>query len=172
MNESKSLQQRELARDLTRYLADTYVLFNSTQNCHWNVESPRFRSQHVLFEEQYRELFEAIDMLAERVRILGFYIPARLDQLVEYATLKQPLEPVQDDVQMIGHLIDGHRHLIDASRKLIRRASELEDEATADALTERLRAHEKAEWILRSHTDEGSRRLTLDMVAVSELAHA
>jgi starvation-inducible DNA-binding protein len=155
VNQLKKTTRQEIAQQLTQLLADTYKTFNQTQNFHWNVESPFFRSRHLLFEDQYREMFEAIDVIAERIRILGFYTPGSLQQLLTLGDVTQRDEQMAGP-KMLETLIDQHEGIIRRLRTLADLAGEHKDEATLDLAVERLRVHEKTVWMLRSHTDEAS----------------
>jgi starvation-inducible DNA-binding protein len=167
MRPTTDKQQQHLANGLTGLLADTYVLHNSTQACHWNVEGPQFHSLHQLFEEQYTELADAIDVIAERVRAIGFYAPGTLGQLNKLSHIRQP-DQLRDPSEMLLHLIEAHRQVIHRANGLRESAEEALDEATADLLIERLRVHEKALWMLCSQAGRGSAELT----PVEEMAHA
>lgn len=130
-------------------LADTYTLYNSTQCAHWNVEGPRFKELHDLFEDQYQELAVAIDVIAERLRALGFYVPGTLQEMSELSRLNQR-SLVEGPTAWEGHLIEGHRQVAHRLRELQALAEKTMDEATMDLLVERLRVHEKTIWMLRS----------------------
>ncbi len=150
--------RRELAARLAGLLADTYTLYNTTQNFHWNVESRRFKSRHDLYEEQYTEMAEAIDTIAERIRILGFYTPGRLEQIRELTRIDQPAENPTDE-QMVEYLVRFHGVVVERIRDAMASAKDQDDEGTLDLLVARVRSHEKMRWMLKSHTDEGSEKL-------------
>ena len=152
--------QEALARGLTGLLADTYVLYNTTQFYHWNVEGPHFSELHEMFEKQYLELAEAIDVLAERVRVLGFYAPGTLAELSKLSRLSQKAN-VRDPKTMLVHLIEGHRAVTHRLRELQELAEKSADEATMDLLVERQRRHEKLTWMLRSQAGETSGKIAL-----------
>jgi starvation-inducible DNA-binding protein len=158
MTRSPDKQHEKLATGLTGLLADTYLLYHSTQACHWNVEGPQFHSLHEMFEQQYGELAEAVDRIAERVRALGFYTPGTLPQLVELSRIRQPAG-LRATAEMLRHLVEAHRQVIHRANELRGVADEALDEATADLLVERMRAHEKALWMLRSQAGGGSAEL-------------
>jgi starvation-inducible DNA-binding protein len=148
-------------------LADSYVLYNSTQACHWNVEGPQFHSLHGMFEEQYTELAEAIDVIAERIRAIGFYTPGTLEHLNKLSHIRQP-EQLRDPAEMLLHLIEAHRQIIHRANAVRGHAEKVLDEATVDLLVERLRVHEKTLWMLSSQAGRGSEELT----SVGNLARA
>lgn len=167
MRQPTDKRQKELVVGLAGLLADSYVLYNTTQGCHWNVEGPQFHSLHHLFEKQYRELAEAIDVIAERIRALGFYAPGRLETLSRLSRIRQP-EQLRDAQAMLEHLIEGHGQIVHRANQLRGLAEDALDEATADLLVERLRTHETALWMLQSQAG----RESVELSAVRELAHA
>lgn len=142
--------RRQMAQNLGLILADTYVLYTKTQNFHWNVEDPRFYSLHLLLEKQYEDLAEAIDEIAERIRMLGERSPASLKQFLDMASLNESDGDLSGD-EMFEVLLNDHETLCRFIRERIALASKLGDEGTADLLIQRLRFHEKTAWMLRSH---------------------
>ncbi len=152
-------QQQRLAAGLAGLLADTYVVYNSTQCGHWNIEGPQFQPLHELFENQYGELAEAIDVIAERIRALGFYAPGTLPELLEMSRVQQ--RPGQRDADSILlHLIESHQQVAHRLRELQGLAEAEMDEATLDVLVERLRSHEKTVWMLKSQAGVASEVLS------------
>lgn len=141
---------QQLAQHLSFLLADTYVLYAKTQNFHWNVQDPRFYSLHLLLEKQYQELAEAIDEIAERIRMLGMPAPGRLKKYLGMTSLKEAEGDISGD-DMLQELLDDHETLCRFIRERIALVSKLGDEGTADLLIQRLRSHEKTAWMLRSH---------------------
>lgn len=138
------------AQLLTQTLADTYILYLKTQNFHWNVKDPRFSDLHLFFEKQYQELAEAVDVIAERIRILKFRAPASMQEFLEITSLEESIGDVSAD-EMIQILLNDNESIAQKIRPLIPESQKKGDEGTADLLIERLRAHEKAAWMLRSH---------------------
>ncbi|MCG3172112.1 MAG: General stress protein 20U [Myxococcota bacterium] len=130
-------------------LADTYVLLAATQNVHWNVEGPLFHAVHLMTDEQYENLFDATDELAERIRSLGARVHATLAGHLERASLKEP-GSFKNAVEMVRRLADGHTALAERARQGVAAAQEAGDEATADMLIERIAVHDKFAWMLRS----------------------
>lgn len=140
---------RRLAQDLSVLLANTYIVYVKTQNFHWNVEDPRFYSLHQFFENQYEELAEAVDGAAERIRMLKERAPASLKEFLQLTTLQEVDHELTAD-EMIQKLLQDHESIISWLRPVIESATQLGDEGTADFLIQRLRAHEKTAWMLRS----------------------
>lgn len=148
-NGLKKTARREVAEALSRSVADTYTLFASTQGLHWNVQGPLFYSVHKMTEEQYQDMFEAIDDLAERVRTLGFPAPATLSEMAALSAIDE-LDAGGDVRAQIEQLIAGNERLAQGMRDAVEKAEALNDVKTADLLTERLGVHEENAWMLRA----------------------
>lgn len=130
-------------------LADTYALYLKTQNYHWHVQGPQFKSLHELFEQQYIELAEAVDQVAERIRIMGHKAPATFVQFNELKTIKDG-DSSLDANQMVTELANDHSILVKDLNRAIKIAQENNDEGTITLLSERIAAHEKAHWMLET----------------------
>ncbi|MEM6358067.1 MAG: DNA starvation/stationary phase protection protein [Pseudomonadota bacterium] len=138
-----------VANALTGVLADSYVLMVKTQGYHWNVVGPLFKPIHDLTEEHYRDLFEAIDTLAERVRTLGEVAPMAFTDMLADAALSEE-ESERSAGCMIGQLISDHETLARRMRDLAQLAAESRDGATEDLANSRMAFHEEAVWMLRA----------------------
>ncbi|MBS4164502.1 Uncharacterized protein PRO82_001831 [Candidatus Protochlamydia amoebophila] len=149
LNLDQSVRQ-QIAQFLSLILSDTYVLYVKTQNFHWNLIDSRFYALHNFLEKQYKELAEATDELAERIRMLGEQAPGSLKQFLEMTSLKESDGDLGGD-DMLQQLLKDHESICSHLRERIDQSSELGDEGTADLLIQRLRGHEKAAWMLRSH---------------------
>jgi starvation-inducible DNA-binding protein len=134
---------------LGQILSDTFTLYVKTQGYHWNVTGPHFRSLHLMFEEQYIELRDAADVLAERMRALGDGAPGSFAQFTELATVKDNV-PASDAMEMVKNLADDHETIARLVRPLVEVAEDAGDGGTADIFNARLAAHENAAWMLRS----------------------
>jgi len=141
--------RKDIADGLARLLADTYTLYLKTHGYHWNVTGPMFRSLHLMFEEEYMELRDAVDEIAERIRSLGHPAPA---SYAEYADLGSVTDEAgsPDAMEMVRRLVRGHEAVIHTARDVVRTAEEGGDVATADLATTRIDIHEKTAWMLRS----------------------
>jgi starvation-inducible DNA-binding protein len=139
-----------VAKDLCHLLADTYTLYLKTQNFHWNVTGELFFMLHAAFEEQYKALAEAIDLLAERLRALNCYAPGSYQQFQEIATIKSRTD-VPQAKEMIRELLEDHEHLVKELERMIQTADEKGDQATMDMMIERQTEHQKTAWMLRSN---------------------
>ena len=138
-----------IAKGLSRLLADTYVVYLKTHNFHWNVEGPMFQTLHQMFMEQYTEAWNAIDLVAERIRSLGHYAPGTYREYLELSRVKEtPGVPRVE--QMVKLLIDGQEAVVKTARELLPVAEKADDQPTLDLLTQRMQVHEKNAWMLRS----------------------
>ena len=138
-----------IASGLSRLLADTYVVYLKTHNFHWNVEGPMFQTLHQMFMEQYTEAWNAIDLIAERIRSLGHYAPGTYRQYLELARVKET-PGVPKAGQMVKLLIEGQEAVVKTAREVLPLADSAADEPTLDLLTQRMQVHEKNAWMLRS----------------------
>jgi starvation-inducible DNA-binding protein len=141
--------RKEISEGLSALLADTYTLYLKTQGYHWNVAGPMFRTLHLMFEEQYIDLRDAADLLAERILSLGHVAPASYAEFTRLATVPDE-EGVPDAMEMVRRLVAGHEAVIRTAREVIARAEEAKDVATADLVTSRIEVHEKTAWMLRA----------------------
>jgi starvation-inducible DNA-binding protein len=131
-------------------LADTYTLYLTTHNFHWNVTGPLFNTLHSMFMEQYTELWGAVDPIAERIRALGHPTPGSYAQFKSLASLEDaPADPPKA-LDMVRILVDGHETVARTAREVFPMAERAHDQPTADLLTQRLNSHEKTAWMLRS----------------------
>lgn len=134
---------------LRKVLGETYALYFKTHGYHWNVTGPRFKALHELFMEQYTELWQALDELAERIRALGEYAPSSTDEALSFATIK-PDNGVPDAEDMIANLVRGHETIAQVAKDGVKIAEEGDDAVTVDLLTQRAAAAEKTAWMLRA----------------------
>ena len=146
--------RKQIAEGLGKLLADTFTLYLKTHNYHWNVTGPMFQSLHLLFEGQYTELFQAGDLVAERIRALGFPAPGSYADFSRLTAIKEAVSEVPKANEMVRQLVDGHETVARTARSLYPVAEKANDEVTLDLLTERLQVHEKTAWMLRSFLEE------------------
>ncbi len=139
----------EIADGLSRLLADSYTLYLTTHNFHWNVTGPMFNTLHLMFEAQYTELATAVDLIAERIRALGFPAPGTYRDFAALTSLKEP-DGVPNATEMIRQLIRGQEAVVRTARSVLPLVDKVSDEPTADLLTQRMQVHEKTAWMLRS----------------------
>ena len=138
-----------IADGLATMLANTYTLYVTTQGYHWNVTGPHFHSLHEMFEEQYIDLREAADDIAERIRALGRTAPGSLAEYSRLTSLEDGPAALDADA-MVENLVTGNETIARLSRALVATAEEAGDVATADLVTARIQQHEKTAWMLRS----------------------
>ena len=141
--------RRQIAEGLGRLLADTYTLYLKTHNFHWNVKGPMFQTLHLMFEQQYNELALAVDLIAERIRALGEPAPGSYAAFAKLTAIREE-EGVPAAEAMIQQLLDGQETVVRTARSLFPLVDEVNDEPTADLLTQRMQVHEKTGWMLRS----------------------
>jgi starvation-inducible DNA-binding protein len=142
-------QRQAIAQGLSRVLADTYTLYLKTHNFHWNVEGPMFNTLHLMFETQYTELALAVDLIAERIRALGFPAPGSYRDFAELSSVEDSAgRPVAMD--MIAQLAKDQETVVRTARAVFALADESNDQPTADLLTQRMQVHEKTAWMLRA----------------------
>lgn len=134
---------------LRQVVADSYALLGQTHLCHWNVRGPSFFSLHNAFEEQYTELFAAIDELAERIRALGALAPGGLQNLASMAGMQEITEDAGAD-EMVAHLIQSNEKLVGDLKRARDLAGESGDVETEDLMIARIQVHQKTIWMLQS----------------------
>ncbi len=139
----------QIADGLAHVLADTYTLYLKTHNFHWNVTGPMFNTLHLMFEAQYTELALAVDLIAERIRSLGFPAPGSYSAYAKLTSIPEA-EGVPSAEAMIAQLVEGQEAVVRTARAVFPLADAAHDEPTADLLTQRLQIHEKNAWMLRS----------------------
>ena len=142
-------QRGAIVQGLSRLLADTYVLYLKTHSFHWNVEGPMFQTLHQMFMEQYTETWNAIDLIAERIRSLGEYAPGTYREYARLTRIKET-EGVPRAEEMVRLLVEGQEALVRTAREVLSVADEANDQPTLDLLTQRMQVHEKNAWMLRS----------------------
>jgi starvation-inducible DNA-binding protein len=142
-------QRGAIVQGLSRLLADSYVLYLKTHSFHWNVEGPMFQTLHQMFMEQYTETWNAIDLVAERIRSLGEYAPGTYREYARLTSIKET-EGVPRAEDMVRLLIEGQEAVVRTAREALGVADEANDQPTLDLLTQRMQVHEKNAWMLRS----------------------
>ena len=143
------LQRKDIAQGLSHLLADSYTLYLKTHNYHWNVTGPMFNTLHLMFETQYTELALAVDLIAERIRALGFPAPGSYREFLKLSTIPEATANTSA-TDMIKHLVEGQESIVRTARSTFAIVDEARDEPTADLLTQRMQVHEKTAWMLRS----------------------
>ncbi len=141
--------REEISEGLSKLLADTYTLYLKTHNFHWNVTGPMFNTLHLMFEQEYNEFALAVDLIAERIRALGFPAPGSYSEFSKLSSIKEE-NNVPPAEEMIKLLIHGNEAVVKTARTIFPVAERANDESTCDLLTQRMQVHEKTAWMLRS----------------------
>jgi starvation-inducible DNA-binding protein len=143
-----------IAESLSRMLADSYILYLKTHNFHWNVTGPMFQALHNLFMVQYTEQWNALDLIAERIRALGHPAPGSYKRYVELSSIEEE-NGVPSATDMIRQLVAGQEAVARTARAAFKVADAADDQPTADLLTQRMEVHEKNAWMLRVLLEDG-----------------
>jgi len=141
--------RKAIAEGLSRLLADSYTLYLKTHNYHWNVTGPMFNTLHLMFEQQYTELAMAVDLIAERIRALGYPAPGSYKAYAALTSIEEETGTPNAE-EMIRQLVKGQEAVVRTARAVFPTAEAAKDEPTADLLTQRMQIHEKNAWMLRS----------------------
>jgi starvation-inducible DNA-binding protein len=148
-------RRKNVAVELSKLLADEYLLNTKTRKAHWNIEGKDFHSMHLFFEAQYGELDEIMDQVAERIRQLGHYSPATLKEFLELTHLTEKTNQKNDSLSLIEGLVADHESIIIFIRENINKFSdEYKDLGTSDFITGLMERHEKMAWMLRAHASQ------------------
>ncbi len=148
-----SKDRQKIAKGLSALLADSYTLYLMTHNFHWNVTGPQFNSLHQMFMVQYTEQWAALDLIAERIRALGHPAPGTYKEFSALASIKE-VEGTPKAMEMVRHLVNAQEAVARVARDLFPLIDKVDDQPTADLLTQRINVHEKTAWMLRSILEE------------------
>lgn len=143
----------ETVEALRQVVADSYAILGQTHICHWNVRGPGFFALHTAFEEQYTELFTAVDEIAERIRALGALAPGGLGNLARMSSIVEIGEDSSAE-EMVDHLATANETLVAQLGKTRDLAAEASDSETEDLMIARIQVHEKTIWMLRAYLGE------------------
>lgn len=146
--------REKIARELSKLLADTYTLYLTTHNFHWNVTGPMFNTLHAMFMTQYAELWNAVDPIAERIRALGHAAPGSYAEFGRLSSVDDAPAKTPKALEMVRVLVKGHEAVARTARGIFPLVESANDQPTADLLTQRLNVHEKTAWMLRSLLEE------------------
>ena len=145
--------RQQIAGGLAALLADSYALYLMTHNFHWNVTGPMFNTLHLMFMAQYTEQWNALDLVAERIRALGHPAPGTYKQFATLTSIEE-VDGVPRATEMIRYLVAAQETTARTARELLPMVNKANDQPTADLLTQRLEVHEKTAWMLRSLLEE------------------
>lgn len=146
-------ERKTIADGLSRVLADTYTLYLKTHNFHWNVTGPMFQTLHLMFMDLYNEQWMAVDLVAERIRALGFPAPGTYREFASLTSIKES-SGVPNAKEMIRQIAEGQESVARTARAVFPVAEKANDQPTCDLLTQRMQIHEKNAWMLRSLLEE------------------
>lgn len=131
-------------------LADSYQLMALTHLAHWNIEGPGFFSLHKAFQDQYEDIFEAVDEIAERVRALDAYAIGGLSKLAKTAGMEEFGSPMPQK-DFVAALIVAHEKTMDDCARARDLAGEANDLQSQDLMIKRIQWHEKTTWMLKAY---------------------
>ncbi|HLV40075.1 DNA starvation/stationary phase protection protein [Xanthomarina sp.] len=141
-----------IADQLSKILADEFLLYSKTLNAHWNIEGPDFHAVHLYLEKLYNEQQEIVDTVAEKIRVLGHFVPAQLKKYLELTHLSEKSLDKNDSKTLFSELLEDHESIIIFLRENITPiADKLKAEGISDYITGLMEYHEKTAWMLRSH---------------------
>lgn len=143
------MTNQNLLESLKVALADSYILYLKTQNYHWNVTGPNFKSFHLMFEEQYNDLFTAVDLIAERIRAIGDKAPGSFEKYSRITNIKEGNEDL-DATSMVRELAEDQDVIVKTLTNVLKEAGNIGDEVTAGIVTDRIEIHQKNAWMLKS----------------------
>ena len=144
-----------ISKALSNVLADSFVLYLKTHNYHWNVTGPMFQTLHIMFMDQYTELWNALDAIAERIRSLGSQAPGSFSEFSKLSSMKEGDGSLDAD-GMIRDIIAGQDAVARSCRAAMALADKADDQPTVDIMVQRLQIHEKNAWMLRSLIDDSA----------------
>lgn len=145
----KDDDRKAIANSLSVFLADSFCLYVKTHNYHWNVTGPMFQTLHTMFMDQYTELWNALDEIAERIRSLGYPAPGTMKAFIKLSDVEETKNVVSAN-DMIIDVINASQIVTKSARNVLALADKANDQPTADLMTQRLQIHEKNAWMLRS----------------------
>ena len=146
----KETKKIQIAEKLSQLLAETYSLYLKTHKYHWNVTGPMFQTLHTMFEKHYMDLAEAVDDLAERIRVLGEKAPGSFQEFSQLSQVKDDHQKETSSEQMIANLLKDHELVARRAKEVLALLEEANDEGTASLMGTRIEYHEKTAWMLKS----------------------
>ncbi|MEC9282523.1 MAG: Dps family protein [Bdellovibrionota bacterium] len=146
----ESAKAEEIAKGLSRLLAESYTLYLKTHKYHWNVTGPSFQTLHTMFETQYGELALAVDEIAERIRVMGQKAPGSYAEFAELSKIKDDPQSGIDANAMIKNLLADHEQVVRTAKEMLPSLEGANDEGTNSLLGARIEYHEKTAWMLSS----------------------
>ena len=148
------MENKNITDKLSEFLASSFCLYLMIHNYHWNVAGVMFHTLHNMFQEQYTELWKALDVIAERIRALGALAPATVEEFKKLSCLGEPTKTI-GATAMINSVIENTEKLIDCAKEVIEDAEKQKDQPTVDLMSERIAVHQKYVWMLKSLISKG-----------------
>lgn len=139
---------------LNTLLSHEFVLYTKTLNFHWNIIGLDFKPVHAFFQDQYTQLFDIVDDVAERVRKLGHVSFGSMKEFLAKSAIKEHEGALMNSTQMMTLLLADHETIIRAIRPKVQEFAKLGDEATANFFADLLERHEKMAWMLRASLEK------------------
>ena len=139
-----------IALGVSKLLAETYTLYLKTHKYHWNVTGSMFQTLHLMFETHYTELALAVDILAERIRVLGKKAPGSYSEFAELSKVKEDRDLERSANDMIKNLLSDHEQITRTAKEILPLLDGANDEGTNSLLGARIEYHEKTAWMLKS----------------------
>jgi starvation-inducible DNA-binding protein len=143
------MNKEKVINSLKTVLADSYILYLKTQNYHWNVTGGNFKALHLMFEEQYNDLFNAVDIIAERIRALGEKAPGSFAAYSKITNIKEGNENLEANL-MLQELANDQELICNSLIQSLKAAQDIGDEVTVGIMTDRIEIHQKNAWMLKS----------------------
>ena len=148
----READKKAVSDQLSKLLADEFLLYTKTRNAHWNIEGPDFHTMHIFFEDQYKQIDELVDSVAERIRKIGHYAPATLSQFLQLTHLTEHSNQKNDSAGFLKALLEDHESIITFIRgNIVPFIEDYHDAGSSDYLTGLMEKHEEMAWMIRAH---------------------
>ena len=148
----READKKAVSDQLGKLLADEFLLYTKTRNAHWNIEGPDFHTMHIFFEDQYKQIDELVDSVAERIRKIGHYAPATLSQFLQLTHLTEHSNQKNDSAGFLKALLEDHESIITFIRgNIVPFIEDYHDAGSSDYLTGLMEKHEEMAWMIRAH---------------------
>src|SRR5438309_9456726 len=144
--------RRASANNLNQLLADTITLRDLYKKHHWQVSGPTFYQLHLLFDKHFGEQNELVDLIAERIMMLGGVSIAMSVAVAEMTLIPQPPRGREEPPVQISRLLHAHEIVLEETRAMARQAAQQGDDGTNDLLVSSvIRTNESQVWFVAEH---------------------
>jgi starvation-inducible DNA-binding protein len=141
-----------VVEELNQLLADTMTLRDLYKKHHWQVVGPTFYQLHLLFDKHFEEQVELVDLIAERIQILGGLSIAMAPDVAELTRLERPPRGREEAPVQISRLLEGHQQILEFAHEAAKHAEEAGDDGTNDLLVSNvIRTNELQVWFVSEH---------------------